>query len=96
MASATTIKSRIKSRIEDSKNSTYSDWVIGITSEPVTRKKAHGDPKYWTMWDADSEKVAREVETYFLNEYPEEKSKRMKGGTGGDIDGRKTVYVYIY
>ncbi len=48
------------------------------------------------MWEADSESVAREVENYFLNEFPEKESERMKGGGGGDIDGRKSVFVYIF
>lgn len=96
MASAATIKSEIKARVNSAETKDYSIWTIGITSDPETRKSTHGNPKYWMMWEANSEEVAREVENYFINEYPAEKSKRMKGGVGGDIDGRKTVYVYIY
>jgi len=95
MASASTIKSEIRSRIENSKSS-YSQWVIGITSDLDGRKKFHDNPKYFKSWAADSEAVARNVEDYFINEYPASKSDRMKGGVGGNIDGRKTVYVYIF
>jgi len=48
------------------------------------------------QWEADSLDIAREVENYFLNEYPEQKSNRMKGGTGGDMSPYKTAYVYIF
>ena len=46
-----------------------------------------------TNREADSLDIAREVENYFLNEYPEQESKRMKGGTGGDISQKKAVFV---
>lgn len=90
------IISEIKKRIENTKSPDYSIWTIGITTEPQERKKAHLDPKYWEQWTADSLEAARAVETYFLNEFPSKESERMKGGTGGDMDARKTAYVYIF
>ncbi len=96
MASTSTIKTAIKSRIDNSKGSTYSAWTIGITGDLETRKKAHDNPKYFKSWEADSLTVAQAVETYFINDFPAKESERMKGGTGGDIDGRKTIHVYIY
>ncbi len=96
MATASSIKSAIKKRVEGSKGSTYKDWTIGITTDFSGRKNDHGNPQHWTHWEADSIAVAREVETYFLNEFPAKASERMKGGTGGDIDPSKTVYVYIF
>jgi hypothetical protein len=96
MATASTIKAAIKERVENSKGSTYSDWTIGITTDLPTRKDQHGTPTYWQYWEADSLLVARDVETYFLNDYPEQASKRMKGGTGGDMSAHKTAYVYIF
>lgn len=85
----------IKARVDNSK-STYVDWTIGITTEPETRKRAHLDPKYWVQWTADTLAVARAVETYFLNDYPDRESARMTGGTGGDMAANKTAYVYIF
>ncbi len=70
---------------------TFSHWTIGITDDPTRRKSEHDskgeDTKYWRDWKADSETIARNVESYFLN-------KGMKGGTGGDV-GHPT-YVYIF
>lgn len=74
----------------------FSSWVIGITTDPAGRKVQHGSPACWKQWTADSLDVARAVETYFLNDYPAKASERMKGGTGGDMDEKKTAYVYIY
>jgi len=96
MASSKEIKTEIVKRIYDTQVPNYSDWTIGITSDPESRIKHHGNPMFFIMWKADSLEVAREVETYFLNEFPKDESKRMSGGTGGDIDNRKTIYVYIY
>ena len=66
-------------------------WTIGITTNPARRKEEHerdGNVN-WYVWEADSLSVARDVEKHFLD-------KGMKGGEGGDIDDRKTVYVYIF
>jgi hypothetical protein len=68
----------------------YKLWTIGITDDPVRRKAEHEskgeNTKYWKEWEADSEAIARNVESYFLN-------KGMKGGTGG---GEHPTYVYIF
>ncbi len=96
MASTSSIKASIKAVVNRYSPADYSLWTIGITSDLEGRKKAHGDPKDWHHWEADSLEVAREVETYFLNDFPEKEEDRMNGGTGGDIDNNKTVYVYIY
>ena len=96
MATSSEIKMAIKKRINDSKVVEYSKWTIGITTELTTRKEAHGNPTYWQFWEADSLAIAREVEKFFLNEFPEQESKRMKGGTGGDMSPNKRVYVYIF
>ncbi len=86
----------INQRVNNAKTKDYSIWTIGITSEPETRKKAHLEPKYWIQWTADSLETARAVETYFLNEFPSQEAKRVKGGTGGDMNARRTAYVYIF
>jgi len=96
MANVTELKKAIKKRVENSKAVNYSIWTIGITTDPTGRKKQHNDPEYWKIWEADNLETAREVETYFLNEYPSDESKRMKDGTGGDMTENKTPYVYIF
>lgn len=96
MATVQLIKSEIKSRVNNSKEPDYSAWTIGIITEPDVRKEAHSNPKYWKLWEADSANDAREIETYFLNEFPSQTSKRMKGGTGGNMSPHKTCHVYIF
>lgn len=96
MASASVLKNKIKDRVKNSEGSTYSDWTIGITNEPANRKGDHNNPPYWNQWKADSLSAAQEVEDHFLNEFPSDKKKRMKGGTGGDLDPNEDVYVYIF
>ena len=69
----------------------YGVWTIGITNDPKRRKKEHEndgeDVTYWKDWLADSLKIAREVESYFLE-------KGMKGGTGGPVETPTYVYVF--
>lgn len=96
MATESTIKAAIKKRVNNSETVDYSLWTVGITTDPEERKDNHNDPKHWGQWEADSLDIAREVETYFINEYPEKEAKRMKGGTGGDMSAHKTAYVYIF
>ena len=69
-------------------------WTIGITNYPVERRKEHkadGKPvKYWECWKANDKGVAEAVERHWKHEMD------MKGGTGGNTDGSKPVYVYIF
>lgn len=73
----------------------YSVWSIGVTDTPNIRKQKHGNPKCWKQWNAGSEKDARDIEKYFLNngckQCPE--SEKMKIGTRGN---GHTDYVYMY
>ena len=62
------------------------DYPWAPTDDPDKRKKEHGNPKHWHQWDADTEKEARNVESYFID-------KGMKGGTGGL---GSADYVYIF
>lgn len=84
----------IENRVEDSKTVEYSIWRIGLTHDPKERKREHEDnrlnTKHWKMWIADSLSDAEDIESYFINR------RGMKGGTGGNLDARKTVYVYIF
>lgn len=88
------IKDAIIDRVESSKTVNYSAWTIGLTHDPLERKQQHeADGKstlYWKRWVADSLSDAQDIESYFIN------IKGMKGGTGGDLSSKKTVYVYIF
>jgi hypothetical protein len=64
----------------------YRVWTIGVTDDPEHRMREHDNPKSWRYWDADTERIARNVEAYFLNE-----------GMSGDTGGRgRADYVYIF
>ena len=65
---------------------TPNKWYIGITENPKQRKEEHGNPVVWYEWEGQTEKIAREVEKYWLD-------KGCKGGTGG---GEHPHWVYIY
>ena len=88
------ITQAIINRVELSKTVDYSAWTIGLTQDPANRKQQHKSDgkstKYWEQWIADSLSDAQDTESYFIN------TKGMKGGTGGDLSPRKTVYVYIF
>ena len=64
----------------------YPAWTIGVTDDPDRRRQEHGNPSGWYQWDTNSEKVARNIEDYFLK-------KGMGGGSGG---GGMADYVYIF
>jgi len=88
------IKQAIIDRVGSSKTVDYSIWTIGLTHDPSERKQQHEangkSVKYWEQWIADSLVDAQDIESYFIN------TKGMKGGTGGDLSARKTIYVYIF
>ena len=81
MASEAAIKAAIEGIVNH-----YPSWTIGVTDDPARRRIEHGNPAGWRQWDADSETIARNVESYFL-------PIGMKGGTGG---GGIADYVYIF
>jgi hypothetical protein len=64
----------------------YSVWTVGITNDPERRRGEHGNPSVWYYWEADSERIAREVEEHFLE----------KGMNGGGRGGITPTYVYIF
>jgi len=88
------ITQAIINRVESAKTVDYSMWTIGLTHDPAERKQQHENDgestKYWEQWVADSLSEAQEIESFFINK------KGMKGGTGGDLSPRRTVYVYIF
>ena len=74
----------------------YNKWRIGITHDLEERRAHHKrngrDVSAWEHWEAGSLGVAQNVENYFLNEV----ENGMTGGTGGDMDDRKTTWVYVF
>jgi len=81
MASEATIKAAIERIVSD-----YSIWTIGVTDNPDRRRIEHDNPSVWGHWDADTERAAKNIETYFVG-------KGMKGDVGG---GGRADYVYIF
>jgi len=65
----------------------YRYWHIGLTDDPDRRKIEHGNPKTWYQWEADSEPVAKGVESYLVH------NTKMQGETGGA--GWKYVYMFM-
>jgi hypothetical protein len=71
----------------------YTAWQIGITNDPVERKKEWAttkDVSAWRAWQAASLSDAQDIENHFIND------KKMKGGTGGSTSAYRSVYVYIF
>lgn len=64
----------------------YPGWTIGLTDDPVRRRREHDNPISWYYWDAVLESSARTIERYFLD-------KGMNGASGGGIYPH---YVYIF
>lgn len=90
------IITEINDRLKQSNNDRgrkYGIWTVGITTRPTERRKEHSDDGHsvmnWKQWLADGLNTAQNVENHF-------KKKGMKGGTGGDVDPNKSVYVYIF
>ena len=83
------IKKEIEYALEES-NTEYSHWTIGITDDPERRRKEHRsdgkDTGSWTVWEADTEDIARSVEEYFID-------KGMNGAGGGQGTPN---FVYIF
>ena len=80
-------------RIVGSESPSFKPWTVGITGDIQRRMKEHvaegKDVKHVKSWPANDANAARSVEALF-------KEAGMKGGTGGDIDESKPVFVYIF
>ncbi len=86
-----TIKAEIKAHIQ-SRGGTYSDWYVGIASDPEERlfndhnvDKENGK---WCYRECENASVAREIEEYFIN------TLGTDGGSGGGDYTTKHVYAY--
>ena len=79
------------SKYVDDNGGQYSNWYVGITSDPEKRLfTEHGvDQEYgkWIHAPADSNEVARTVEKHFLD-------LGCDGGAGGGDNTSKTIYAY--
>jgi hypothetical protein len=92
MTAKSTIISGINTRVG---STNFSAWRIGLTHDLTERRAYWRDTKgqdvsSWSSWTADSLYDAQAIESHFIN------AKGMKGGTGGDLSARRTVYVYIF
>lgn len=90
MATAQQIADAIAKRVNDSKTPNFTIWRIGITNDINQRYKDWDEPQYFQYWEADSLSDAQAVESHFINKL------NMQGGTGGNLDANKTIYVYIF
>jgi hypothetical protein len=90
MSSKAGIKSAISTKVGALP---YSIWRIGLTHDWAKRKKEWKDDgktvDSWSCWEADSLDDAQNLEAYFI-------ALGMKGGTGGNLSSRQTVYVYVF
>ncbi|MEW6229514.1 MAG: hypothetical protein AB1700_15715 [Bacillota bacterium] len=90
MVKAQEIANAICKRVKESQVVNFAAWRIGITNDVKERYEYWGKPEHFLYWKADSLSDAQTVESHFINK------KGMQGGTGGDLDPRKPVYVYIF
>lgn len=91
MASKADIKTAIERKVSGTR---YSIWRIGLTHDLAERKKYWRDTEkesvdHWSNWTTDSLSDAQDIESHFIN-------KGMKGGVGGNLSARQTVYVYVF
>ena len=89
MGSKEDIKLSIEATVKRYNPEDYKLWRIGTTTRPAERKTEWKNPKDWHMWEVSSRSVAADLEKHFTE-------KGMKGASGGDIDEKKTVFVYIF
>ncbi|MBI2851177.1 MAG: hypothetical protein HYX80_09125 [Chloroflexi bacterium] len=61
-------------------------WTVGVTDNVDLRREAHGRPTIWHYWHAESEQVAKNVESHF-------KAQGMKGYSGASGENAHNVYI---
>jgi hypothetical protein len=91
MATKKTIMDAINEKVGKTQ---FSIWRIGLTHDLAERKTywketEKKDVSRWKSWEADSLSDAQDIENHFIN-------KEMKGGEGGNLSARKTVYIYVF
>ena len=90
MSTAQQIANAINERVKNSQSPNYKAWRIGLTHDIDERYNYWKRPEHFLYWEANSLEDAQAVETHFINKMG------MQGGTGGDLDDNKTVFVYIF
>jgi hypothetical protein len=80
----------INHRVNAERAPNFKAWRIGLTHDVSKRFEEWGKPENFVYWEADSLADAQAIEDHFINK------EGMKGGTGGDLDDRNKVYVYIF
>ena len=83
MATKTAIEEEIEKLV-----GTYSLWEIGITNDPSLREVEIGTAMGWRHFEADSDRIAKEIEAHFVD-------KGMHGDSGLRISGAKYVYIFM-
>lgn len=61
-------------------------WTVGVCDNIDLRREAHGRPTIWHYWHADSEQIAKNIESYF-------RQKGMKGYSGTTGEAAHNVYI---
>ena len=83
-------RTSIKDKPNLSLSKKYEHWTIGITNDLERRKKEHirdgENVKFWKSWKANTENIARIVETHFIK-------LGMDGASGGGVNPDK-VYIF--
>ena len=80
----------INQRVNAERTPNFKAWRIGLTHDVSKRCEECGKPENFVYWEADSLADAQAIEAHFINQ------EGMKGGTHGDFDDRKKIYVYIF
>ncbi len=68
------------------KGNRYEVWTVGVTDNIDLRREEHGRPTVWHYWHAESEQVAKNIESHF-------KAKGMKGYSGNTGENAHNVYI---
>mgnify|MGYP001300021100 CR=1 FL=1 len=86
MVSKEEIIREIEERVKNSNAIAYYVWYIGITDSPANCKTLYDSPNI-LFWQAESPKIALEIEQHFLH-------KGMKDAYGRE--GKNPDYVFIF
>ncbi len=83
----------INEHLKKSSRPFYSDFYVGITEDVKKRlfrdHQVNEKTDWWIYCHADTEDIARDVESYYLE-------KGMSGGNGGGKGKGETKYIYCY
>ncbi|MDA1129111.1 MAG: hypothetical protein O2913_10495 [Chloroflexi bacterium] len=83
MASSMIIKERIRSIV-----TTYPLWTIGSTIDPGRKEIEVGNPTGWQLFEANSDQVAKNVESHFV-------ARGMRSDIGRRVSGANYVFIFM-